>query len=99
MDDWTSRFSEITEADKVETSEELKDKISEYIAKRGVEISIEALTLHTRMVVIKAKAEAQGTKSLTEEETKELVEGNSRLSHITGMMEVMTEIGNKFLKD
>lgn len=97
--DWTSKFREITESDKVETSEELKDKIGEYIAKRGVEISIEALTLHTRMVTIKAKAEAQGTNSLTEEEAKELVEGSKRLSHITGMMEVMTDIGNEFLKD
>ena len=97
--DWTSKFGEITEADKVETSEELKDKISEYIAKKGVEISIEAFTLHAKIVTIKAKAEAQGTNSLTEEEAKELVEGSSRLSHITGMMEVMTEIGNEFLKD
>lgn len=97
--DWTSKFREITEADKVETSEELKDKISEYIAKRGVEISIEAFTLHAKMATIKAKAEAQGAKNLTEEDAKALVEGNSRLSHITGMMEVMTEIGNEFLKN
>ena len=97
--DWTSRFSEITEADKMETSEELKDKIGGYIAKKGVEISIEALTLHSKMSVIKAKAEAQGANSLTEDEAKELVEGSSRLSHITGMMEVMSEIGNEFLKD
>lgn len=99
MEDWTSRFKEITEADKVETSDDLKDKLADYMAKKGAEITIEAFTLHGTMAAIKGKADANGPSSLTEEEARTLVEGNSRLSHITGMMEVFAEISNKFLKD
>ena len=98
MEDWTSRFGEITEADKIDTGEDLKEKIADYMAKRGIDISLEALTLHAKMATIKAKAEAQGTNSLTNDEAKTLVERSSRLSHITGMMEVMADL-SKFLKD
>ena len=98
MEDWTSKFKEITEADRIDTGEDLKEQIADYMAKKGVEITLEAFTLHSKMATIKAKAEAQGTTSLSDEEAKTLVEGSSRLSHITGMMEVFAEI-SKFLKD
>lgn len=98
MEDWTSKYKEITEADRIDTGEDLKEQIADYMAKRGIEISLEALTLHAKMATIKAKAEAQGPKSLTDDEAKTIVEGSSRLSHITGMMEVMADL-SKFLKD
>ena len=98
MEDWTSKFKEITEADRINTDEDLKNEIADYMTKKGVEVTMEALNLHVNMSKIKAKAEAQGPNSLTDDEAKTLVEGSSRLSHITGMMEVMADL-SKFLKD
>lgn len=89
-----SKFPEITESDRIETSDDFKCELALYLTEKGMTLGLEGLSITQKLRAFEDK----NPETMTDYEKEEFIKLNEELNKISGALKLTTEIMERFLK-
>lgn len=91
-EEFKSKFPEITEADKVETSEDFKCELALYLTEKAMTIGIEGLTITQKLRAFEDKS----PENMSDSEKEEFIKLHEKLDEANGALKLTREIMERF---
>ena len=92
-EEFKSKFPEITESDRIETSDDLRCEFALYLTEKAMTIGLEGLTVTQRLRAFDDKK----PEMMTDSEKEEFIKLHEKLNETNGALKLVTEIMERFL--